>query len=174
MLMSNARPFVCWLAFGSQLEHFQFARLRRDTPGEASASAGAADLEPLETDGLKNVLPFCTARIARDRSCEEVCLTRKPTAPDAIACSTYASSLCAGRTSTSAPGRDWRICRVASNPLSSGIAMSIRTMSGKVSWSIPPLGGRSALRRPPRDRLRPPSNSESPRGRPCDLRPAGQ
>src|ERR1035437_2452955 len=59
-------------------------------------------------EGLKKVFPFCTSRIASDRLWEEVCLSRKPTAPTAIAWSTYASSLCAERMTTLVSGKALR------------------------------------------------------------------
>ncbi len=82
-------------------------------------------------EGLKNVFPLWTSRIALERTRAEVCLSRYPAAPSSITCSTYASSLCAERMRTLVAGSALRICRVASRPLSSGIAMSMTTTPGR-------------------------------------------
>ena len=82
-------------------------------------------------EGLKNVFPFWTSRMARHTSWAEVCLSRNPTAPDSVAFLTYASSLCAESMSTLVAGTALSTWRVASRPLSSGMAMSINTTSGR-------------------------------------------
>src|SRR3990172_2139406 len=82
-------------------------------------------------EGLKNVFPLWASRIALERTSAEVCLIRYPAAPSSITCSTYASSPCAERTRTLVVGTALRIRRVASRPLSSGIAMSMTTTAGR-------------------------------------------
>jgi hypothetical protein len=75
------RGLLVGLAFGNQLEHLHLARTQEsdfllERPAVRSATSDRAGA--WQWMGPKNVFPFCTSRIARDRSWAEACLSRKP------------------------------------------------------------------------------------------------
>src|SRR5215207_920505 len=105
--------------------------------GEWRCGAGLemnSEINRRVTLGDSNASPAATTRTASRRSSGSTSLSRKPLAPACNASNTYSSrsKVVSMITRTSASFRSEAIRRVASRPSTSGMRMSIRTMSG---WS---------------------------------------